>query len=445
MFKARCTVRVAVFGLGYVGCVSAACLARDGHVVMGVDVSAPKVDAVAAGRSPLIEPGLNDLIGEMVRAGRLRATSDSRMAVHQSEVSLICVGTPGNGNGRLDLQFVQNVCQQIGAALATHEAYHVVVVRSTVLPGTVEDILIPLLEGASGRVAGKDFGVCMNPEFLREGTALQDYYAPSHVIIGELDQASGDRVACLYRALDAQMRRTSIRTAELLKYVNNAFHAVKVVFANEVGAMCKAHGIDGQELMELFCEDRRLNISPAYLKPGFAFGGSCLPKDLRALLYRAKERDLECPMLGAALLSNQQQIERGIRMVENTGCKKIGILGLSFKASTDDVRESPVVGLVETLTGRGYQVCIYDDTVDPSRLIGANRVFLERELPHIASLMRPSIDDVTSEAEVVVVTNTSSAFREVGCGMRENQILIDLAGTARNNGHSSARYEGINW
>lgn len=438
-------MKVAVFGLGYVGCVSAACLARDGHSVIGVDVSAQKVDAVAGGRSPLIEPGLDELVREMVRAGRLRATSDSRMAVHHSEVSLICVGTPGNGNGSLNLHFIQNVCRQIGTALATHDSYHVVVVRSTVLPGTVQDVLLPLLERESGRVAGKDFGVCMNPEFLREGTALQDYYAPSHVIIGELDQASGDRVACLYRAVDAQVRRTSIRTAEMLKYVNNAFHAVKVVFANEVGALCKAHGIDGQELMELFCEDRRLNISPAYLKPGFAFGGSCLPKDLRALLYRAKDRDVECPMLSAALRSNQHQIERGIRMVESTGYKKIGILGLSFKAGTDDVRESPVVAMVETLVGRGYQVCIYDDMVDPKRLVGANRLFLERELPHIASLMRPSIDDVTSEAEVVVVTNTSAAFREIGRFIREDQILIDLVGTARNHGHRPARYEGINW
>ena len=435
---------MAVFGLGYVGCVSAACLARDGHIVIGVDVSPQKVDAVAAGRSPVIEPGLDELIRAMVHAGRFRATSDARMAVHESEVSLICVGTPSNGNGSLNLHFAQNVCRQIGAALATHDAYHVVVVRSTVLPGTVQEVLIPILERESARVAGKDFGVCMNPEFLREGTARQDYYAPSHVIIGQLDQTSGDLVACLYRTVDAPVRRTSIHTAEMLKYVNNAFHAVKVVFANEVGAICKTHGIDGQELMELFCEDCRLNISSAYLKPGFAFGGSCLPKDLRALLYRAKDRDVECPMLSAALRSNQHQIERGLRMVESTGCKKIGILGLSFKANTDDVRESPVVALVETLVGRGYQVCIYDDMVDPNRLIGANRLFLERELPHIASLMRRSINDVTSEAEVVVVTNTSSAFRQVGGCIRTDQILIDLAGTARNHQRPS-RYEGINW
>ena len=437
-------MRVAVFGLGYVGCVSAACLARDGHIVTGVDVNAQKVAAVASGRSPLIEPGLDELVGEMVRAGRLQATSDSRLAVQESELSLICVGTPSNGNGSLDIRFVESVCRQIGAALATHDSYHVVVIRSTVLPGTVQDILVPILERESGRVAGTDFGVCMNPEFLREGTALQDYYTPSHIIIGQLDERSGDPVATVYRAVDASVRRTSIRIAEMLKYVNNAFHAVKVVFANEVGAMCKAHGIDGQALMDLFCEDTRLNISCAYLKPGFAFGGSCLPKDLRALLYRAKDRDVECPMLSAALRSNQQQIERGVRMVESTGRKKIGVLGLAFKARTDDVRESPVVTLVETLVGRGYQVCVFDDTVDPKRLVGANRLFLERELPHIASLMRPSIDDVVSEAEVVVVANSNSAFRNVANAIRGDQTLIDLAGIART--HSpAARYEGINW
>jgi GDP-mannose 6-dehydrogenase len=428
-------VRVAVFGLGYVGCVSAACLARDGHTVVGVDVNAQKMAAIAGGRSPLVEPGLDDLVGRMVDAGRLRVTADSRTAVHESELSLICVGTPGNGNGSLDLQFVQNVCREIGAALASCDSYHVVVVRSTVLPGTVQDVLIPILESASGRQAGTDFGVCMNPEFLREGSALKDYYEPSHIIIGQLNPCSGDAVACLYRAVPAQVRRTSIRTAEMLKYVSNAFHAVKVVFANEIGALCKAHGIDGREVMAAFCEDRRLNISPAYLKPGFAFGGSCLPKDLRALTHRARNRDVECPLLGAVLQSNQRQIERGLQVVENTGRKKVGLLGLSFKAGTDDVRESPVIAMVETLVGRGYQVCVYDDNVEPTRLIGANRSFLERELPHIASLMRPSIEAVTSEADVIVVTNSSPAFCEVGSSLRDEQILIDLAGTAGVNGH----------
>jgi GDP-mannose 6-dehydrogenase len=438
-------VRVAVFGLGYVGCVSAACLARDGHAVVGVDVNPHKVAAIGGGRSPLIEPGLDDLVDRMVQGGRLRATTNGRAAVLASEASLICVGTPSNGNGSLNLQFIRNVCQEIGAALARHPSYHVVVVRSTVLPGTVQEILIPILERESGREPGAEFGVCMNPEFLREGSALKDYYDPGQVLIGQLDARSGDAVECLYRAVPAPPRRTSIRTAEILKYASNAFHAIKVAFANEIGSLCKAHAIDAREVMRLFCEDRRLNISTAYLKPGFAFGGSCLPKDLRALIYRARDRDVECPLLGAALQSNHKQIERGVRLVENTGRKKVGVLGLSFKAGTDDVRESPVVSMVETLVGRGYQVCVYDEHVDPGRLIGANRSFLERELPHIASLMRPSIDAVTAEAEVVVVTYGCPAFDAVGESLREEQILIDLAGTAGSNRTKRGAYEGLNW
>ena len=285
----------------------------------------------------------------------------------------------------------------------------------------------------------------MNPEFLREGSALQDYYHPSQIVIGEFDQRSGDVVTQLYQAVDAPIVRTNIRTAEMVKYVNNAFHALKVVFANEIGNLCKALGIDGQEVMEIFCQDRRLNLSPAYLKPGFAFGGSCLPKDLRALLYRAKERDVESPLLSAVLQSNYRQIQRGIELVENTGRKKVGVLGLSFKADTDDVRESPVVPLVETLVGRGYQVSVYDENVDLLRLMGANKAFLERELPHIASLMRPTIDEVVAKAEVVVVANGSAAFRRVPQLIREDQVLIDLSGIARSNSEIRGMYEGVCW
>jgi GDP-mannose 6-dehydrogenase len=438
-------MNVAVFGLGYVGCVSAACLARDGHTVIGVDVSSHKVASVGAGRSPLIEPGLEQLLRQAVDCGRLQATRDARAAVHRSDVSLICVGTPSNGNGSLNLQFIKGVCAEIGAALAAKDSYHVVVVRSTVLPGTVEEVLVPILERESGRKAGTDFGVCMNPEFLREGTALEDYYNPSLIVIGHLDERSGDTVERLYTAVHAETRRTSMRTAEMLKYVNNAFHAVKVVFANEIGALCKAQEIDGQVVMEMFCEDRRLNISPAYLRPGFAFGGSCLPKDLRALVYRAKDRDIDCPLLSAALFSNQKQIERGIRLVENTGRKKVGVLGLSFKAGTDDVRESPVLFMIETLVGRGYEVCVFDENVDPLRLIGSNRTFFERELPHIASLMRKSVVEVTAEAEVVVVTSRSPSFRDIGRLMSDGQILIDLDGMAKAAASPHAAYEGISW
>jgi GDP-mannose 6-dehydrogenase len=294
----------------------------------------------------------------------------------------------------------------------------------------------------------------MNPEFLREGSAIEDYDDPSQIIIGEGDPRSGDTVARIYESAHVPLVRTTIRTAEMVKYVNNAFHALKIVFANEIGSLCKAHGIDGQAVMEIFCQDRKLNISPAYLRPGFAFGGSCLPKDLRALLYAAKQRDLECPLLQAALESNQRQIQRGIEVVERAGCHKIGVLGLSFKAGTDDVRESPVVPLVETLVGRGYQVSVYDEKVKPEKLIGSNRAFLERELPHIASLMRPSINDVINESEVIVIANSSRAFQEVPRLLRDDQIVIDLVGIAKGNGEvyrrseipsKGFRYEGICW
>ena len=447
-------MKISVFGLGYVGCVSAACLARDGHTVIGVDVNPQKVETVALGRSPIIEPGLDRLIEEAVRSARLQAKLEGHTAVHETDVSVICVGTPSNGNGSLGLQYLEKVCREIGTALASKKGYHVVVVRSTVLPGTIQDRLIPLLEQASGRKAGQDFGVAMNPEFLREGTAINDYDHPSYIVIGSLDRCSEDAVQQMYAAIQAPVLRTSIAVGEMVKYVSNAFHAVKVVFANEIGNLCKSLGIDGQQVMEIFCQDHRLNISPTYLKPGFAFGGSCLPKDLRALLYRAKERDQECPLLNAALYSNQKQIERGIELVERTGHKKVGVLGISFKAGTDDVRESPIVALVETLVGRGYHVSIYDEKVNPARLVGANKSFLERELPHIATLMRPSMKEVLAEAEVVVVANGSPAFRQVPWLLRQDQILIDLVGIARLNGDmppdcdvawKGVQYEGICW
>ncbi|MDP8924337.1 MAG: nucleotide sugar dehydrogenase [Chloroflexota bacterium] len=438
-------MKIAVFGLGYVGAVSAVCLAREGHDVIGVDVNPRKVELVEAGLSPVVETGLDELLAEVVRAGRLRATGDGRAAVRVSDVSVICVGTPSNGNGNLHVGYLESVCREIGAALGDRADYHVVVVRSTVLPGTVRERLVPILEEHSGRRAGADFGVCMNPEFLREGTGIEDYDHPSYVVVGELDARSGEAVEGLYAGIDAPIIRTAIETAEMVKYVNNAFHALKVSFANEVGNLCKAHGIDGRDVMEIFCRDERLNISAAYFKPGFAFGGSCLPKDLRALLYRAKERDLDLPLLRATLESNEAQVRRGIKLVEDTGRKRVGILGLSFKAGTDDVRESPVVPLVETLVGRGYEVKVYDEKVVPDKLIGANRSFLERELPHIASLMRSSIDDVVAEAEVVVVANGSPAFRQVPRLMREDQVLVDLAGAARVNGEMRGGYEGICW
>jgi GDP-mannose 6-dehydrogenase len=406
----------------------AASLARDRHLVTGVDISPEKVAEAACGRPPVLEPGLDALFREAVETRQLRVTFDAEAAVAHSEVSIICVGTPSQRDGRPNLQSLADVCRDIGSALRATREYHVVVVRSTVLPGTVEGHVIPQLERQSGRKAGADFGVVMNPEFLREGTALADFTRPALVVIGQIDERSGDVAQRLHERSDGPSFRTTIRAAEMIKYTCNAFHALKVAFANEIDTFCGAHGVDGRELMEIFCEDRRLNISSAYLRPGFAFGGSCLPKDLRALTARAREDDLPAPLLGAILVSNREQISRAIGRVAETGSRRVGVLGLSFKAGTDDVRESPVVSLVETLIGRGYQVSIYDDVVDPEQLTGTNRSFLQREIPHIAALMRPSIHAVVAEAETVVIANRAEVFRNVPHLMREGQTLIDLVG-----------------
>ncbi len=438
-------MKISIFGLGYVGCVSAACLAKDGNEVIGVDVNPVKVEMLASGKSPIIEPGLDELIAKFVENGRLQVSTDVLFAVHNTNVSLICVGTPSSENGSLKLDYVKNVCREIGEAMAQKNDYHVVVVRSTVLPGTVEELLIPILEQSSGKKVGVDFGVCMNPEFLREGSAIRDYYKPSYVVVGEFDERSGDLVSSLYEDIDAPAFRVPIRTAEMVKYVSNAYHALKIVFANEVGSLSKAQGIDGQRVMEIFCADTQLNISTTYLKPGYAFGGSCLPKDVRALLYRAKELDVECEVLGSVLPSNRKQIERSIRMVERTGKKKIGFLGLSFKPDTDDLRESPAVILAETLLGKGYKVKIYDDKVELSRLIGANKAFLESELPHIVSLMCSSMEELISQSDVIVITNGSKVFRQAPELMNKQQVLIDLVGIAKEGKEFPGIYEGIGW
>ena len=439
-------MKISIFGLGYVGCVTAACLAQDGHTVIGVDVNPQKVTTLNEGKSPLIEPGLAELFSKAIKVDKLlSACQDPEVAVHSSDISMVCVGTPSNENGSNDLRYVYNVCRQIGEALKTKPQYHVVVIRSTVLPGTVEGKLIPILEQASGLKAGKDFGVCMNPEFLREGSAIEDYYRPSFIVIGEIDTRSGEILEKIYSAVQAPMFRTLIKNAEMVKYACNAFHALKITFANEIGSICKIHGMDGQEVMNIFVQDQQLNISPAYLRPGFAFGGSCLPKDVRALNYRAKEVDADCAVLNAILPSNKNQVEAGIRMVERRKHKKVGILGLSFKANTDDLRESPAIILAETLIGRGYHVQIFDEQVQLSQIIGANKAFLDKELPHITSIMCASLDELIAASEVVVVTHGGKVFERAAELMRSDQVLIDLVGSFKNKPGLKARYEGIAW
>jgi GDP-mannose 6-dehydrogenase len=437
-------MRLSIFGLGYVGCVSAACFAREGHEVVGCDVNATKVEIVNSGKSPIVESGVGELIGEMVAAGRLRATTDSAEAVAASDVSLVCVGTPSNANGSLDLTYVKRVCKEIGAALEAKRGRHTVVLRSTMLPGTVESVVVPALEVYSGRKAGRDFGVAVNPEFLREGSSLKDFYAPPFTLIGADDEDTGALVRRLYTGIDAPCLVVSTKAAEMVKYACNCFHALKVSFANEVGNVCKGLGIDSHEVMGVFCRDTKLNLSPYYLKPGFAFGGSCLPKDLRAIIYKAKELDVEVPLLASVLQSNRRQVERAVEMVLAAGSKKVGVLGFSFKAGTDDLRESPMVALIETLIGKGVQLAIYDRDVSLARLFGANKEYIEREIPHVSQLMRASVAEVLEHADVVVVGNKAEEFREVADRLRPGQTLIDLV-RLFDAPPPTGNYEGICW
>jgi GDP-mannose 6-dehydrogenase len=435
---------VAVFGLGYVGAVTTAALAALGHNVVGVDTNETKVAMVAAGRSPVIESGLDDLLAAGVAAGRIQAVEDAIQAVNASAVSMICVGTPSRSNGSLDLQQVERVCLMIGSALAEGDAYHVVAIRSTMLPGAMGDVVIPALEKASGKTAGVDFGVCVNPEFLREGTSLRDFREPPFTLIGGDDERAVAAIADLYEQLDADVVVTPMRVAEMVKYASNAFHALKVTFANEIGTVCKALDIDSHDVMDVFVRDRALNVSEAYLRPGFAYGGSCLPKDLRALIYQARRLDADVPLLGAIIPSNTAHVERALRLIQDQERKRIGFLGFSFKAGTDDLRESPIVELIERLIGKGCDVMVYDRNVSLANLEGANRAHIEREIPHIASLMADSVADVMAFAEVVVIGNASEEFRDVPDRIGDEQVVIDLV---RISPEVDAKpgYQGICW
>jgi GDP-mannose 6-dehydrogenase len=438
-------MRVSVFGLGYVGSVSAASFAADGHDVIGVDVHPGKVAAVNEGRSPIVEPGLDNLLQRGVSAGRLRATTSTAEAVAGSELSLICVGTPSRRNGSLDLTYLTRVCEQIGEALREKRQYHVVVVRSTVLPGTTHGHVIPALEGRSGKPYGSGFGVSVNPEFLREGSALQDFRRPPLTLIGHNHAADAEPARRLYDAIEAPLVTTSIQVAEMMKYTSNAWHAVKVVFANEIGNLCKRLGVDSHEVMEIFCRDDKLNLSSYYLKPGFAFGGSCLPKDVRALQYRAREVDLELPMLNAVLPSNQLQVQHAVDRVLETGRKRVGLLGFSFKAGTDDLRESPLVVLAEALLGKGCSLRIYDRNVSLARLVGANKQYIEEQIPHLSRHLCETIDEVIEQSEVIVVGNAGPEFSDAVTRCRPDQVVIDLVRLPVEAGRVPARYDGICW
>ena len=437
---------ISVFGLGYVGTVTATCLAHKGHNVIGVDLSLTKVEAMQAGRSPVIEPRVGKLISECHAADRLHATSDSEYAVLNSEISFLCVGTPSLRNGKLDLGHIEPVCREIGQVLKKKNGFHLVVVRSTVLPGTAESIVVPVLEKSSGKKLGQDFGVCVNPEFMREGTAVADFLEPSMTVIGAADSKHSGVLRETYKWVPGRIFETSFRSAEMVKYVCNAWHAVKVSFANEVGTLAKELGVDAEALVEIFTADTKLNISPTYLKPGFAFGGSCLPKDVRALNYRAKELDLNLPLFQSILPSNDEHLDRALAMVLETGKKKVGVLGLSFKAATDDLRESPQVQLVKRLLGEGRQIRIWDDNVSMGHLIGSNRQYIEEVIPHIGSLLSTSLSKVVKDAEVVVIATRGLASDELRSCLRPDHIVIDLVNLDRaSRPATSGEYKGICW
>ncbi|MFB9721248.1 nucleotide sugar dehydrogenase [Planobispora longispora] len=438
-------MKISVFGLGYVGCVSAACLAARGHEVIGVDVNQTKIDLINGGRTPVVEERIGELVAETVDSGALRATADVAEAVASTEISLVCVGTPSAPNGSLSTVYLERVSEEIGRALAGRGDRHTVVFRSTMLPGTCEGLLIPILERSSGMTAGADFGVAVNPEFLREGTSVRDFFDPPKTVIGESDPAAGDMVAALYEGLPGDVFRVPIPVAEMTKYADNSFHGLKIAFANELGAICQALGLDSHRVMDVFLADRKLNISPAYLRPGFAFGGSCLPKDLRGLVYAARRADVSVPLLSHILPSNDDHLRRAFELVTASGRRKVGMFGLSFKPGTDDLRESPLVELAERLIGKGYDLRVYDANVSLSRLMGANREYIEERLPHLGDLLTDSAEDVLAHAEVCVVGSKEPEVQAAlaAAGDRPIVDLVRLPDAEARRAHPG--YVGLGW
>lgn len=437
-------MRICVLGMGYVGCVSAVCLAEQGHQIVGADVSQQKIALLADAKSPIVEPGIDELVAKHIGAGSFRVTHQVGDALQESDVSLVCVGTPGQINGSLDLKYVVSVCRDIGMALRSLRRFHTVVIRSTMLPGTVHETVIPTLESVSGKVCGTDFAVAINPEFLREGTALRDFAEPPFTLFGSDDPRALKALRMIYAGIDAPILETTVREAEMVKYACNCFHAVKVSFANEIGNICKAGGIDSHVVMDALCRDTKLNLSPYYLKPGFAFGGSCLPKDLRAINFKARQFDLETPLLSAVLVSNQIQVTAAFDRIARLGCNRVTMLGLSFKSGTDDLRESPMVTLAERLIGKGYDLCIYDREVETARLVGANKSYIDAEIPHVSRLMSRSLSMAIERSEVVVVTKKDAEYSAALLAHAGERHVIDLARIEALR-IGLPRYDGLCW
>jgi GDP-mannose 6-dehydrogenase len=438
-------MNISIFGLGYVGAVSLACLARDGHKVIGVDIDASKLDLIREGRSPVIEAGMPALMDGVVRSGRVVVTDDAAFAVHNSDISFICVGTPSRSNGSQDLRALERLTVELGTALGSKAAYHVFVVRSTVTPGTVENVLVPSLERHSGKPMGRDFGICFQPEFLREGSSIRDFDNPPFTVVGGDSERAVAVVRGIFGGLPGGFKVCSIRTAEMLKYACNVFHALKITFANEIGRVCQALEIDSHEVMDLVCQDTRLNIAPTYLRPGFAYGGSCLPKDLRALCHLADRRDVAIPMLSAVERSNELHIEHAVNLVLESGRRSVGMIGLSFKSGTDDLRESPLVAMAERFIGKGLKLKIYDPEVSLSRLVGANRRYIEETIPHIGSLMVERLSELVETSDMLVIgLANKEVLEELRERCRADHTILDLVNLAPRTDLKGA-YVGVCW
>lgn len=436
-------MNISVFGLGYVGAVSCACFAKLGHRITGVDVNEQKVQLILNGKSPIVEKDLDEYVAEGIENGTITATTDVATAVRDTDISIVCVGTPSQLNGNIDLTYIYKVCSEIGAALQEKDSFHTIVIRSTVIPGTIKQCA-QIIEDVSGKKHLEDFGVASNPEFLRESTAIYDFWNPPYTVIGTESKKSEQHLEALYQSIDAPIFKLLPEESEMIKYANNNFHALKVTFANEIGNICKELGVDGHKVMEVVSSDKKLNLSSYYMKPGFAFGGSCLPKDVRGLNYRAKMLDVKTPLLNSLLPSNEYQIQRGLQLIADTGKHKIGFLGFAFKAGTDDLRESPVVDLIETLMGKGYDLALYDSNILLSQLMGKNKDYLTGHIPHITRLLKKSVDEVMKHAEVIVVGNNAPEFREAVNEASGDQIIIDLVRIDKDK-TSQDNYVGICW
>jgi GDP-mannose 6-dehydrogenase len=437
-------LKISIFGLGYVGSVSLGCLARNGHEIIGVDVNQTKVDFINRGKSPVVENGLDQIIAEQRAKGAVSATTDADAAIQQTEVSFVCVGTPSTSQGHLNLEGIFGVAKEIGSAIAKKKRFHVIAVRSTVLPGTTEKVT-ELIAGVSQKRAGQDFAVVSNPEFLREGTAIKDYVRPPYTLIGSSDSRAVETMTEVYKGIEAPIIQTEVRVAELIKYVNNSFHALKISFANEVGGICKRLNIDSHELMDVFCRDTKLNIGPGYLKPGFAYGGSCLPKDLKALSTIAHDFYLKCPVLESIEISNETHKNNVLEKMIEFGRQRIGFLGLSFKEGTDDLRSSPIIDILEKLLGKGYEIRIYDKNVQFSRLVGANREFILRRIPFISRFLLEDAAAVVAHSDLIVVVNKDDGFPEILGGLPDDKMIFDLVNIDFRGKADRKNYAGIAW